>query len=363
MGGQAGGGSSQATLTDTELPDYIKSIHRSMIVGKDDGAGWGEQNTWNDSGNVSIGGDILVARAANPYAGENAYVPDTPLNDNQDRFDLYAALIDALDQVPDWVTYNNAVLAQSQVESKLDWEDAVDRALAKATNVVLSAAYIDDIVQAHSDSLSADTAIQRARFRAGMADIGAVMSSAFLVGDALILERHTREVSKFRAEFAFQVSRDRTQFVQTAVAQIAAFIATQLSYVNQAVDAIVRLLGLRTSLSQNSVSMLGELNRLKIVAKKEQTDMDLTIDDKEARWDLELWQAMFNGFSSISGSAVTHQRLAHNATGQSALGGALQLGLTAAGTGVGAYFGGAQGAMAGASLGNAAGTAASGMVG
>ena len=67
-----------------------------------------------------------------------------------------------------------------------------------------------------------------------------------------------------------------------------------------------------------------ESKRIKIVAKKEELDSQLTIDEKSALWDLSIFKFGGNFLSSISGSAVSQgTELPGSDKGASALGGAL----------------------------------------
>jgi hypothetical protein len=97
-----------------------------------------------------------------------------------------------------------------------------------------------------------------------------------------------------------------------------------------------------------------ELNRLKIVAKKEQTDRDIELDVEDALWDIKTFQYGANLLASISGASVQQDQkpsAAASAIGGALSGAAIGAGIgsavpgvgTAIGAGIGAVLGGLAG--------------------
>ena len=143
---------------------------------------------------------------------------------------------------------------------------------------VLSDDRIDDAVDEFSDDLDARyDAEVLPKFNAGMRDIGAVVSSAFAIGRAVLAEGQTREVAKFSASLHMKAFGD----------DALQLIALKLEY-------------------QKAVShMIVEINRMEIVALKEETDTNIKLGEANALWDLELFQYASNALASIGGGTVS----------------------------------------------------------
>ena len=195
---------------------------------------------------------------------------------------------------------------------------------------VLDETRITDSVDAYAADLAVRlTSEVLPRFEAGMRDINAVTSSAFAVGRAIIEDAHARQVA-----------------VYSAGIRIKAFSE----------DAI-RVIGLKLEYQRAATTILAEMYRMKIVAKKEENDIVMKIDEADALWDIELFQHSANMLAAI-GSASVSPGGKEPSTFQSMLGGAMTGAAagalwgsgagppgTLAGAGIGALFGAATGLM------------------
>jgi hypothetical protein len=182
---------------------------------------------------------------------------------------------------------------------------------------ILDMTRIDDVVTAYEADL--DTRLINEilpRFERGMQDINAVVSSAFAIGRALIEENQDRQVAKFRADLTNKAFSD---------------------------DAI-KVISLKLEYQRAATAMLAELYRVKIVAKKEETDVNIKIDESDAVWDLGVFQYGANLMAAPAGGTLVPNDKGPS-TGQSMIGGALS------------------GAAAGAMIAAAPGAAISGPVG
>jgi hypothetical protein len=216
------------------------------------------------------------------------------------------------------------------------------------------------------------------RFRRGMQNIGAVVSSAFPLGEALIYAFGARDVAKYNGDLRvaatlknadvdiaimnknLEVSKSNlSKDVQVALANMNKDIEIgevnahkdldyerlYISGTEQMVNFIAQKFGWLSNYTQFAV----ESNRIKIVAKSEQAAKDAEIDENDALWDLEVLQYGANLLAApAGGTAVTRTKASGN-TGASVLGGAMS-GVAAGsmispgiGTVVGAVVGGAAG--------------------
>lgn len=164
-----------------------------------------------------------------------------------------------------------------------------------------------------------------------MQDINAVQSSAFVIGEAIIESFRDRDVAKYLSTIRMG-SADRKL---TAVGQMMQLMTSRIGWEGEYVKYLV------------------EAMRIKIVAKKEETDQNASIDEADAKWDLEVFQYGANVMASSAGGTSTTGVKGISKT-QSAIGGAMMGG--AAGYMVGAEIGsvgGPYGAAIGAVLGAA----------
>jgi len=163
------------------------------------------------------------------------------------------------------------------------------------------------------------------RFNSGMRDINAVQSSAFVIGRALIEENQDRQVAKFSADMHSKAGSD---------------------------DAI-QVIGMKLDYQKAVAQLLAESYRVKIVAKKEENDVNMDIDEKDGLWDVELFQYGGNVLAAIGGGVANPKTAKGPSQAQSAIGGAMSGAAAGAmvgsvvpviGTAVGAVVGGVLGA-------------------
>ena len=93
------------------------------------------------------------------------------------------------------------------------------------------------------------------------------------------------------------------------------------AFVRESVQALAGAVQNHIALEGDSSRLLGELNRVGIVAKSEEYEKNLEYDVKSANWDLELFQQVGNVMSAVNGSVVSDA--GKPSRGGSALGGAI----------------------------------------
>lgn len=276
-------GSGGGTSGKTDYPDYMKDFHSDGL----DGGGIFHYD-------FDIATASNAAFAADPYAAAVAYDPDADIANYEAEIVEYSTLVDLL---------------------------SAGTGLDTLISNVLSTTRITDSVTAFENRYDADLlAHVYPRFEGGMRDINAVVSSAFVIGRAVLEDGRDRDIAKYDADLRYKAFGD---------------------------DAL-RLIALKVQAKKVLSDLLIESRRIKIVAKKEELDAQLTIDEKSALWDLSIFKYGGNFLSSIQGSAVSQgTELPGSDRMASAIGGALAgggMGLMASG---GTSIGGAIGAMLG----------------
>ena len=298
-----GGGSSAGAVSHTA---YLETIHANWLNG-------GGVDTLTDSVTVVM----ESALGSSPWAAQTAYDPDVDLAANQTAITAFAAILAGLSDTVDWA----AVYAQAVT--------TID-AVADADIVADVAAFSNQL----DDEITTKVL---PRFRRGMQDINAVVSSAFVIGEAVIEGFRDRDVAKHSSAIRLNLSSQQTQQYLEASKQMLSLMMQRISWEDGYVNTVI------------------EANRIKIVAKAEENETTMTIDNKDAVWDLNVFQYGSNLLAGIGGGTLVPGSNSPS-TAQSALGG----GLTgaAAGAMIGSSIGEGNsgwGALAGGLLGAASG--------
>jgi hypothetical protein len=228
--------------------------------------------------------------------------------------------------------------------------------VAGITNAVIvadSAAFSDNL----DDELTTKVL---PRYQGGMRDINAVVSSAFVLGEAFIEGFRTRDVAKHESELRLTAatknadielqegSANLTKDIEVAKMNISKDVAVE-NVIVTATEQLVRIFLTDINWSENYARMVVEANRIKIVAKSEENQLEIDIDKGDALWDLSVLKYGNNTLASI-GSASVSEGVDGPSQMQSAVGGAM------AGAGAGAMVGTAFGnPIAGAVIGGVIG--------
>jgi hypothetical protein len=213
-------------------------------------------------------------------------------------------------------------------------DSLVDDAITKAASSDVSD-IVDDLVDAYEEELKPAYFRGLNRFTGGMVDINATNGSAFVVGMALAENQFQSDIRKFRAEQRYRIM-DRlvaeygetyrammnlyvNTGVQKTIAQIQAYAKLLDSYVGsymqyqksrdiflvESANQMASMLATNISADKDATALQTEINRIKIVSKKEQVDRDLEIDVKDAAWPFDVLLMGGNLLASISGAAHT----------------------------------------------------------
>jgi len=298
MGSSGGGGASGAVSHSA----YLEAIHQDWL-----------NNTGADLLTVSVTDVMNTAIGNSPWTGLSAYDPSADIAAYEAGVTAFAGLLAGLSDTVDWAAF--------YAQAALTLDGVGD------ANIIADVLAFQNVLD---DNI---TTRVLPRFRRGMQDINAVVSSAFPIGEAIIEAFQARDVAKYTSTLRIGFGDKRLQ----------------------AVEQMMNLMARRIGWEESYTRMLVEANRIKIVAKKEQTEGDAEIDEKDAKWDLEVFQSGGNLMASIGGGTVVPNMAGKNKAA-SAIGGAMAG--AAGGAMIGAQMGsagGPYGAAIGAVIGAAAG--------
>jgi hypothetical protein len=338
--GSSGGGGGSSGKVD--FPDHMKDWHYDAL-----------NNSGADTLVTSMTDVMNAAIGNDPFIGMSAYDPDAEVAAMLAAPASFGVFIEALNQRTEWSSSYDVVV------TKMDWETwaeayAIVRGLIDWDEI--SDSDIEDDVAAFSDQLD-DIILTKdlPRFEAGMRDINAVVSSAFVIGRAIIEGMRDRDVAKHSSGLRLDVSKfnldSSMKKEELRALTTNAYLADQISRKNselQGTDQIMRTLISKFSWREAYARLVIESNRMKIVAKKEENEANYSITESSATWDLEVFQYGANLLSSIGGGTFVPREKKRN-TAATALGGALS------GAAGGAMIGGPMGAAIGGVLGLGAG--------
>jgi len=282
MGSSGGGGASGAVSHSA----YLETIHHDWL-----------NTSGIDKIEKSITEVMDSALGSSPWTGLAAYNPDADIAAYEASITAFAGILAGLSDTADWAAF----YAQAALTL-----DGVGEANITA-DVAAFQAQLDDNI----------TTRVLPRFRRGMQDINAVVSSAFPIGESIIESFQARDVAKYTATLRMNLGDKRTQ----------------------AIEQMMNLMSRRIGWEEDYTRMVIEANRIKIVAKKEQADKDAQIDEQDAKWDLEVFQHGGNLMAAIGGGTVI-PNVSGKSPAASAIGGAMS--------------GAAMGALAGMAMGPAA---------
>lgn len=307
-----GGGGASGT---TDFPDYVKEVHAQLLSNTALGV-----VVLTDNPSSSIIDILDTAVGSSPWSGQVAYDPATDIIDVEAYVDAFAAILAGLNDDADWAAL------YSQAETSIGEVGGI------------SAAEINDEIDAFADQLDdqIDTDVLP-RFESGMRDINMVTSSAFSIGRAVIEGFRDRDVTKFGTQLRITAAEKNADI--------------ELNNKRLHIEGSTQMVSMRSQRlsSQETLMRAGvESKRIKIVAKKEESDFNMEIDKKDALWDIEAYQYAANMLASASGG-VESTGTKGPSTSQSVLGGAMS------GAAAGGMVGGPWGAVAGGVLGAASG--------
>jgi transposase len=372
MGGSGGGASGAVSY-----PAYMTVFHQQIL-----------DHTGSDHPNNSFIEAFNLAYGNSPFVGAVAFNPDLLIESLNIGVARLSTFIVGLDQAVD---FNNAIstargqflLGTTIGNTATLYPTALDTTVIPP--VVVSGGEIANDIAA-MDVIFTDQIEQEElpRFRAGMLNINAIHSSAYIIGEALIRASKDKALIKYGTDLQLKTNeqvrdinsrltitqaeinarhamsyREITARLQQSYSEIdarfklatqevnAKFYTHREELIHQATTGIIAELMKKGDLTYQHAHVNSEVQRLAILAKKEQSEEQLAIDESDAKWDIELFRYAGIILAAPSGGVAQGNEKKSRIT--SAIGGAISG--AAAGTAIGGPgYGTAIGAIAGIGL-------------
>lgn len=333
MGGSAG---------KISYPEYISIIHSQFL--DHDGV---------DLPTRSITDVYNTAVVNNPFLGEQAFNPDIELARAQADVAAFKTLAAALDPT---ANVSASMLAMTgTVDTVMD-----DTYLTTPVPTVT----VDDTGLA--EDVAAYAAIQNTLmdntilppWKAGMHNINAVTSSAFVIGEAIIRAMNQNDIARYattvRSGITIKNNELNAGFITQRQDLISKFQIQRNTMILGSTELVMKTLLAKNTIFDSVSARSTGLAQVHIAAKYDEKTFQLEIDENDVKWEIGLFQPVgaFIGAMSAGGGAAGPRRPSRAASiAGGALTGAASGAMMASGSGyewVGALVGAAVGAGAAA---------------
>lgn len=350
MGG--GGGVSGAVA----FPAYIEALHEDWIYGSGPSA---LTTTLEAAMNVAFGAD--------PYASASISNPSTLLAQSKTQFDNFYSQVTSLVETTDFASFIDQAVSKADecdIDGKIDIRTILNRQISEATRtteeamatakLLAESTVISDLIATFEVRQATSRAKRVTQFSASMADIGAIHSSAYLMGLGMIYAQEQEDSDTYAAQVSAQIFEQGIRtWLESYVAGLRTDTAVQVDNkaarerrVLTGLDVLFRMQHNKLNLYHASAQMLTEQNRIRILAEQEYDSNVIDMDVQSALWDMDVFGRGISVVGALSGYA--HPLPEKPSKASSVLGGAM--GGAAAGAALGPI-----GAIGGAVLGGVAG--------
>ena len=321
--GNSSGGSSSGEI---DYPDYMESRHETWLT--------------------QLNNNIIAAKVGNsPFHSLTTVSPDTSTAAMWSAVCTLETAVNAISVTGSFSTM--VALANTKVDAAIDEPTFVNSSPGATAAISDSVAAWTAIYNEEVDNVTIP------KFRAGMRDINAVMSSAFVLGEAYIDAARDRDIAQYQGELRMKAFLQADEIASKEALMENDFnLRLQIAKMDAIMKTAEGLLAHHINLLEYNKVVAHyaiEAKRITIAAENEENMNNLKILDMDARWDFDIYQYGANMLAAISGGTACPPHRSQDAT---ALGGALSgaaagamLGsaIPGVGTGVGALAGGAAG--------------------
>jgi len=230
-------------LPDTRAKDLVDAMLTTQIFPLDSDSDWEAATT-----------SVLAAL-------EDGLLPEA---DTKTYIDAYKLVVDALDIRADYTANAEAVAT------------VVD-------DTILSSMHIDDVVNAFDTSQQLTLARALNDVASGFVDIGAVNSSAFVIGLALIQQEHQQQVAKFEADLRLQQDQTRSQLINQGIATLTQAQQYKLEQQKAAVSIYTQFAFDRAKLISAAVESIKNGTEFRITKILDATNLNIQIALERSR--------------------------------------------------------------------------------
>lgn len=314
-----------------QYPDYIVAAHSQFLD--------------HDGGDVpvsSITDAFNTAYSNNPFIGEAAYDPDPDLTRAYNEITAFKVLAEAINPEND---HTAAMLSMADAVDSVINTDYISSPIPTVTIDDSTLAGDTDAFAAAQNNILENTILPP--WKAGMHNINAVTSSAFVIGEAILRGMMQADVTKYASGVRTQITAKNAElnadFIKQRQDMILKFNVQRNEMIRQTAESVIQMMLKKNDIYDSIALRATAYTQVHISAKYDETDANLTIGESDAKWEIGLFQpvAALIGAMAAGGGAPGARRPSRVA---SIAGG------TISGASAGSAFGG-YGALAGAVIG------------
>lgn len=320
-----------------EYAEYLENMHKSLVRGVP------IPDSYSEITNDVYAVINTIHGLTTPYEGESAYDPTasdealfdatSPLGRIREAWDSLEDLVFGFggewtnDETTEFANFVAVAAGELDHFSTIDFITGFDSVLSDLMShldTVVNEDHFKDMVDSFEDHKEARFLRGVGTWAAGMADVNAVNSSSFIIGLALLQQDITQEVDAYERELKHNLYGNvMAEFVRDYLKAKVMRVASEDQMVLQGTQIIHQLRTTKAELYSKVLVMKEAVEKLVIIAKKEQEDRDIAIDVEHTLWDLEVLQYGGNAIAAIAG-ATGGRSLPKVSKEQSALGMAAQ---------------------------------------
>lgn len=346
--------SGSGSAGSVDFPAHMKNPHQDWI-GQKSGADVDNAVT------VSLYDVMETALAAggNPYEGLEYNDPSTDFDSVETEYNTFQTSVSNLDNETDYVSTVDAVVAKIDEAGIINdiayGTSATDSTSVADTQIAAAVSKAVDLIEGETITrlirnyeTRTNTARDRSvrRFTSSMAEAGAVNSSAYMFGLALIEAQVLQSVEDFhstveREQFNRNIDHHVQLFRDDLRHRIEILVRNKMardSFLDSHTNLVTQSLYQNISLEQASAAVLAEIKRVRTVAEAEYTGNTADLNSAFSSWDFEVYKNSTAVLGGIGGGSFVPKAASKTS---SAIGGALS------GAGSGALSGAAIGAAGG----------------
>ena len=318
-----GGGSSSGMVS---YPIYVESVHADWLANCTAlGTGSGRDYMHN-----SVTDRLSAAIGNSPFSGETAYDGATRIANIETEINVFETIVDALSETTDWA----AAFAQAVTTIDANWTAPTPAASAEITAAVTA-------FEAIQDDRVEETVLPR--FQRGMQDIGGVLTSAFVIGQAIIEGMVDRDVAQYQGELRTKAYLLKDQLVADSL------LKKNITYTLSA-DQMIKYVGMMLSANDALARVTVQSQAMALEVERLEVETQLEIDEADVTWDLAVFQYGANVMAAPGGGTMVPTKRgpsrAQATIGGAAAGAAMGTAISPGyGTAIGAVVGGAAGYM------------------
>ena len=151
-------------------------------------------------------------------------------------------------------TATSAVTGLDGTGATGDVHDAVALAITEA-NLAISDSYIESMVDTYEVEVDRKYAERTRKYCAGMVDVGAANSTAYMMGTAYLEQERRREIRDFRAKMYMDVTHQRTSLIESIMTKALNFELAKVEMLRATAHSTLETMRIKTQILNDETNI------------------------------------------------------------------------------------------------------------